>query len=361
MGGLSSRPAVFDIALYIFSFLTPIFLLGNWNLNMIQGVFFCFGTFALLGISFFSKQLEAISEDRKFIGFFILWSLINVFIHSFSNSLSQNIQSLFLNFCLMSEGFIFILCGSLLYWLIVSYKKNFNIAYPVLALNILNLFFIITQKSGLKLIWSKMDGVAGIFGMAPHMVIFCAMSIPILWMLYKPLATIPFIGMMIGHYGWGHSFSGVFALFVAVTLYTLIKKRYLQAGISLILGSAFIWLNWNVFCSKALIRFGLWKQTLSEITLFGRGWDNSMNMNMINVGNGFMYRHNDFLNLSRDLGLVFSLALAFFIIKKMLVIDKYWLPLAILLIGSMTWTSMYFPRLMVFGIILLALKEKECA
>ncbi len=325
---------------------------------MIQGIFFCFGTFALLGLSFFCKK--QIEYRSKFIGLFILWSLINVFNHSFSNSLSQGVTAKFINFCLMSEGFIYVLCGSLLYYLVVSYKKNFNIAYPVLALNILNLLFIVAQKSGLKLIWVRMDGIAGIFGMAPHMVIFCAMSIPILWYLYKPLAIIPFAGMMIGHYGWGHSFSGIFALFVAVEIYLLIKKRFPLFGLWTVLGFSFIGLNWGFFWGKALLRFGLWKQTISEITLFGRGWDNSLSMNMINIGKGWMYRHNDFLNLSRDLGLLFSLTLAFFIIKKMLVVDKYWLPLAILFISSITWTSFYFVRLGVFAIMLLATKEKEC-
>jgi hypothetical protein len=51
--------------------------------------------------------------------------------------------------------------------------------------------------------------------------------------------------------------------------------------------------------------------------------------------------------------------LAFFVIKKMVKVDKYWLPLAILLISSMTWTSFYFPRLAVFMIVLLALKESD--
>lgn len=356
-GGGESRPSLFDIALYIFSFLSPIFLLSGWDLNMIQGVFFCFGIFALLGLSFFCKKQR--EYRNPFLGFFILWSLINVFIHSFDISLSRGVTSYFIDYCLMSEGFIYILCGSILFYLIVSYKKNFNIVYPILALNTLNLIFVIFQKLGFKFIWARMDGIAGVFGMAPHMVIISAVSIPILWMFSKPLAVIPIANMLIGHYGWGHSFSGVFALIMALSLYALIKKKYIWLGATMFSGSLFILLNWSVFYGKALIRFGLWKQTLSEITFFGKGWDNSMNMNMINVGNGFMYRHNDFLNISRDLGLVFSLVLAFFVIKKMRV-DKFWMPSAILIFSCMTWTSFYFVRIAVLGIFLLALKEQEC-
>lgn len=359
-GSENSRSSLFDYGLYAFTFLCPIFFLSNWDLNMIQNIFFVFGVFALLGLSFLCPR--RMKYKNKFIGIIILLPLINIFIHTFNTSLSKGITSSFINYCLMSEGFIYILCGSLLFWLIVSYSRNFNIAYPVLLINIINLGFVILQRIGIKFIWTRIDGICGILGFAPHMVIFSALSIPILYHFYRPLTLIPLLNMLIGHYGWGHSFTGIFALMAAVGFY--LKRMKKEFCVWVILSVCFILMNWNFFFSKMLLRFKLWNFSFKEIIhspIIGNGFDNSLSMNMINIGRGFMYRHNDYLNIGRDLGLFFLTVLLIAIWKVLYKSRIDWMMIAILIIGisCLTWTSFYFARLASIGIILLALKERQ--
>lgn len=361
-GGLKARPSLFDIGLYLFSFLCPIFFFGNWDLNMIQGIFFAFGTFALLGLSFLCKKEREYSN--KFIGAIVLWSLINVFIHSFKFSLSNGQAASFINYCLMSEGFIFILCGSLLFYLVVSYKRNFNIAYPILMISILNLVFIIFQRMGIPLIWTRISGICGILGMASHMVIFSAISIPILFHFYKPLSIIPVINMFIGHYGWSNSFTGLFALFVSVSVYLVVKRNFIKLSFWLISGLTFIGINYVHFFRKFGIRMSLWVQSIKDIGLhpfIGSGFDNSLSMNMIDAGNGLMYRHNDYLNIARDLGIPFLILILIVVwgVLRKSEMDYLSVSILIVMVGCMTWTSMYFARIGSIGIVLLGLKEAK--
>lgn len=359
-GGLKSLPSLFDIGLYLFMFLAPIFFLPNWDMNMMQGMFFVFGILALLSLSFFCKREREYSN--KYLGILSLWAMLNVFIHSFSAS---NCAYNFFNFCLLSEGFIYVLCGCLLFYLIVSYSRNFKLVYPILAINVVNLIFVFMQKAGLKVIWARMDGIAGILGMAPHMVIFSAISFPIIWHYKRSLALIPLANLLIGHYGWNHSFSGMFALVSAILIYCVVKKKIVHFTIILMSTSIFIGWHWHIFIGKAMLRFALWKYSFLELIdawykpLIGNGFDHSVS-GMINVGYGFMYRHNDPLNITRDLGFLF-LSVMLFGIFKILRGSKFdYLTVAILTaaFSCFTWTSIYFPRIAVFVLFLLSIKEK---
>ena len=360
-GGETSRPTLFDIGLYIFTFLAPIFFIIGWNLNMIRQIFFVFGIFVLLALSLICKREREYSN--KYLGYIVLWSMMNVFVHSFKYSITTSFTAGFINYCIMSEGFIYVLCGVLLFYLVVSYAKNFKIVYPLLAINILNSIFVILQVNGINPIWSKIDGIPGILGMAPHMVIFSALSIPIIYKLNKFLIAIPVSLMIIGHYGWGHSFSGVFALFVAFAIYLFIKRYFRLFGLWVILGCAFIGLNWHFFYNKAILRFMLWGNTIKEVLSypFGQGFDNTLKMNMVDIGRGMMYRHNDYLNISRDMGIPFLLfiLIPIYYMFKNTKFDNLSLSILIIMLASVTWTSMYFTSIASIAIILLALKEKE--
>src|SRR3990167_4261621 len=108
----------FDNWLYLFTFLCPVFFLQPWEYNMAQRIFFVFGVFTLLIVSFFSqKKLE---YNNKYLGCLMFLSLLSVFMHSYKASFSGSYIAQWANFALLSEGFIYILCGCLLYRLIIE-------------------------------------------------------------------------------------------------------------------------------------------------------------------------------------------------------------------------------------------------
>lgn len=355
------RPSLFDLGLYLFTFLCPIFFLMPWDLNMARGWFFVFGTLALLGLSFFCKK--EVEYNNKILGFIILWSLMNVFIHSFSNRLAQGIQAQFINFCLLSEGFIYVLCGCLLFYLAVSYKKNFNLAYPIYLINILNVFFAITQKQGLHLIWSRNPSISGFMGTCSQLTVFSAISVPLLAKLNWKLAILPLICIILSN-----SYTGALALGLVGLFYYGYKRLWVQFfGVSSSI-AVFIYCYHNTIWLKFLIRMELWGIALKEIIakpVFGFGFDNSLTFNMVKskLNGGFTYRHNDFLNITRDLGVIFAGVLLFglFRILKKQNKDYLWCAVVIGLVSCFWQTNAYFACISGIGIILLALLEqKKC-
>lgn len=357
--GGETRPSFFDIGLYIFSFLAPIFFLGTWNLNMAQGLFFIFGVFALLGLSFMSKRKREYND--WILGFLILWSLTNVFIHSFRFSLKDNPVSNFMNFAIMSEGFIYILCGVLLFWLIVNYKNRFNIVYPILAINIFNFVFAILQKLGIYPIWKNIMqlnqvNICGMLGTKSQLVVFSALSIPLLFGFKKWLVIFPLVSMWLGN-----SFTGVGALFLGTTIYLYkIRNRYLIWWLLLGGGIFLCYVDLHRFA----IRPHLWFYTLKEIIrkpIMGWGFDNSMMSNKIFQASELCFRHNDYLNIARDQGLSFLIVLLYGIWKilRKSKIDLLWLSIIILMISCFVQYNFYYSRIAAIGIIMLALKKVE--
>lgn len=361
---------LFDIGLYLFSFLSPIFFLFPWGLNMIQGIFFVFGIFALLGLAFLSpRQREC--KDNRLIGLLILWSLLNVFIHTFDYWLGKSSRGGFINFCLMSEGFIYVLCGCLLYYLVLSYTKKFNIFYPILAINILNLVIVVLQSLGYRPIWSNISAPCGMLGTKSQLALFSAFSIPIIakyrfnerGKIWFPLILIPLTCMVLSF-----SYTSWFAFFIAVAIYLGFVNRqrmwlWLSAMVFIIVSLTGIH---KALWDKLLIRMDSLVYTCKEIIthpFVGWGFDNSLAFNMIYNARerGMVYRHNDFLNFTRDLGLVVLVLMVLFFIKffKRTKIDYLFASVLILLIGCAFQTNAYFPRIAGIGIVLLGLKGIE--
>ena len=163
-----------------------------------------------------------------------------------------------------------------------------------------------------------------------------------------------------------HSFTGMLALFLVIFGYCFYKKYY---KFLIILGVISTFLFFHIEWQKFLIRPHCWLFSIKEIIrspIFGHGFDNSLKMNKILVYinpyfQDYTFRHNDYLNIARDLGLPFLGVLIFGIyrILKNVKIDYIFLSLMILIIGCFVQTSFYYPRIAIFGIIFLALKERE--
>lgn len=364
-GGAKSSPSLFDIGLYLFTFLAPICFWLPWEYNMFQRLFFVFGIFALCGLGFLSeKQREC---DTKYLGILILLSLLNVFIHTFSFSLTESYVVRFINFAILSQGFIYVLCGCLLYYLVVTYKKNFVLFYPILAINILNLFFVITQKVGIHLIWIKIPTICGMMGTSSQLVLFSAASIPILchhrWN-DKLKIWIPFVLIPIAIMCLVRSYTAYCALVLVTVYYCFRIKNKFRAFTILVLGIIVGFYYYSYFVYKIKIRLDLWIQTILDIIkhpFVGWGFDNSLAKNMVycKIENALTYRHNDFLNIARDLGLPFLITIIYGIksILSKAKVNYLWASIWIVLIACFFQTNAYFPRIATVGIILLALQE----
>lgn len=350
--------ALFDKVLYFFTLLTPICFWIPWELNMFQRLCFAFGVFTLWGVSFFSpKQRE---QKNKYLGAAILWSLLSGSLHIAAIKTGSMVND-YICFGILSEGLLFILCGCLLFNLIFTYSRNFNIAYPLLIISILNLFFAFTQKIGIHLIWSNIPTIGGLMGTQSQLTVFSAVSIPILGHLWYPLALIPIVNMFLVH-----SYTGVLALFMAIAFYLCQTKQLVRLLSWIAAGLLFIAFNFHQLWIKLLIRLDLWETALKEIIqspIFGKGFDNTFSNNMIysNVDRGWTFRHNDYLNIARDLGLPFLIILIIGVWKIMKKPKLNYLSVSILtlLIASCFQTSMYFSRIAGTGVILLALKASE--
>jgi len=347
----ATRPSVFDIGLYLFTFLCPIFFIKNWNSSMMQNIFFAFGTFTLLGLSFLSPKQR--DYRNKYLGIIILWSLVNVFIHTFKYSLTNSVAANWINYCLMSEGFLYVLCGCLLFYLIVSYKKNFNIAYPILAISLLNLIFVLFQKAGVYPIWKGNGTIYGMMDVRSQLALFSAFAIPILYVWKKWLIIIPLISLILSN-----SYTGLFALFIAVALYLFIRKSQFALIWLLLAVPLYLYTDWQ----RLFFRLEFWPVALKQILehpFIGSGFDNSLRGNMIPTRIGWGYIHNDYLNIARDLGIPFMCLIIVSlknIIKK---IDYLWVAITVILIACFFQTNFYFVKIASIGIVLLALKERK--
>ena len=346
-------PYSFNIALYFFIIICPIFILGNWNLDMIQDIFFCFGIFALLGLSFICpKQRE---YYNPYLGIFVLYSILNLLIHTFNYSLTSSISSSFINYCLMSEGFIYILCGSILIYLIVSYSKEFKVRYPLLILNIINIIFCISQLLGYHFIWNNKQEIFGVMGTKTHLGIFSALSIPVLYSINPILFIIPAVNLFLSN-SWGSMMGFVIASAI------FFKKKSLPIVIPGVI--IIIVLFHNLIKFKILVRVNSFIYTIKEIIthpFVGWGFDNSLTFNMIPIKNeGMVYRNFDLLNITRDLGIPFFIIIIL-LLKRIFNWQRDYLlySFIILLTCSCFQTSMYFIRIAVFGIFLFSLLEIE--
>lgn len=364
-GGLKNLPNPFDIALYIFTFICPVFFLSTYDLDIVQKMFFVFGTFFLWGLSFIVKKER--EYRNPLLGILCLWSLACVFIHSFYYGLIEsNLVSKYINFALLSEGFIYVFCACVLFQLVVKYSKNFNIAYPILAICILNLFFLIFQTQGVKLIWiSKLRQPLGVMGYMHQLKVFSAFAIPILLTLKGKWWVIPTIPLLI--IGIFHSsYCSLIALGVATAIY-LLRKKWLVSILLLITISIlpFNKVVWNKITTR-LYSYKVTQQEIMKSPWLGNGFDNSLKRNSITIDKkGYektpMLRQNDYLNIARDLGIPFLLVLLFGISKilKRSKKDLLWLSCLTLAINCLFQTATYYIRIGVFAVLMLALLEKR--
>lgn len=225
--------------------------IGHLKLEF-QGLYLVFFTFLLLMLSIY-KHYER-SCKNIWLVLIGVWAFIGIFIHSWCVN-SQSVAYRYLNFYLMSEGFIYIFAG------------------------IMYLHTVVNKCSNLRLLWITI-----------------------------PIALVPMFQKQV----YCGQMSYILALMLGIMVYNAIKKRFIFTVI-MVTGFLIIALyNMAWLIMKFNCRPYVWIQMLKSIAqypLFGSGFNKYLiPNNMIwveqigSIEYGWLFRHNDYLSITSFLG-----------------------------------------------------------
>src|SRR3990167_3001902 len=372
------RINMFDIGLSIFLFLSPIILLpaiGNIaalqfyqfgiisnNNAFLQLQFFQFGIVGLFILSFFQKRIRELNDS--WMGLFMAGCLVSVFLHPKSVSVITNI-----------------FLGFLLYKLTFEYVKNVKLVlFPICVVSILNFIFEVLQLFGVYLVYNPTDRIDGLMAFSSHLGAYQAMVIPILYLFNPLLAIVPIIGFILAKST--HVYISVFLC----GGYLIIKKIknlgsvWLMFCMSLI--TLFIIKGGKRLLSEFFVRIWIQKETIKDLTYFGKGLGNFKKVCELPVNVNFhnaVYPNETFENpLSIYLGVIYALgilSIPVFIwiygnieqykrVKKDNILKALFLSSMILIMIGFGQSCMDFPRLagtiiIIFGLLKIKLLEAE--
>ncbi len=290
MGGkLKNLPPVV-LGLNLFILISPFI---DWRpvvQETTQKLYFVFGVIALYLLSLFSEPKRRLKDWR--IGAFALWAFFLMFWHS--QIWVDSITYRYLNFYLMSEGFIHVFAAILLYRLVYEYVDKLPALYFAIIFYIGRGFII-------------------------------------------------------------KSLTPIFAVAICSLIWCIMKKKWQWFGLILVLSCAFIGMNSHYIWLKWQARAFAWPYTIEEIIqhpFLGIGFDKGLMSNLILGRNGWCYIHNDFLNVAKDLGLPALILIGVYL--KDLIKRFDILCFGLLLMGFFQ-TNWYFPRFAILGIGLFAI------
>ena len=293
---------IFNILLNLYFLISiPVYWeLQRWSI--LQSNYFTFGILSLFILTFMLDK----KRDLKniWIGFGLLLSLISIFTHSYYIS---EFTKKFATFSLMSEGFIYLLCGSLLFKIIYEYGEKDLRKYPFL------------------------------------------------WIALSALLIKAFIDK---------SFSPICSLLVCFIIYLFKNKKYtigyfmsLPIFVGILKYYNELWLNLQP-------RLWAWLVMIKEIIKYplGKGFSNTINGNVIEcdmfekwganwgavsaTDKGLLvFPHNDYLNITMNLGAVSLLIIIglFIWIFKGVKFDLLAFGCLAILITAFFQTTFYFP------------------
>ena len=255
-------PSVFDVGVVLFISILPVLRVPGLSTYMMRGIWFIFGTIALMLIGLCSREIRLYKCVP--LGLLCFISLVHVFWHSwYVSPFSIDFES----WCLLNEGFIYIFFGSFLICTIVRYAKSYGWYYIPLV-SILLIFFN-TYVFDSYLGWS----------MTPIL----ACSIALVFVLLK-----------LKKYYW---FLYVFMSGLFITVF-----------------------KWDWIIYKFKMRPVMWKIVIKELIdskWLGSGFDHSVTYTLNGFvwsgsDDGWAYVHNDLLEMGRALGVFGMICVAWF-------------------------------------------------
>ena len=238
---------IFDIALKIFLFLSPIIYKAGEKAFDVQLQFFQFGIMALFICSLFVKEKRALKD--KWLGGFLIVCFINVFHFNFHP--------------VMAQAFLNIFLGAVLYYLVFACAKDIRSCLKVIiTVSILNTILAGFQFFKLDFV-NKESIVCGFMNTTTHLGQYSAVAIPLTFLFNPYLALIPFLGLCLS------KSITPFVAFVVGIIYFFRKKLFNLFGMvgfmSILSAFAFLIIrNYQYTLMKITMRGELWFNILKE-------------------------------------------------------------------------------------------------
>lgn len=307
----------FNWTLKLFLFLSPIFFFKDYYPSYIKGMFFILGTFVLFGVS-----LSCIPK-RKFSNIWLSIFLILAFVRIFFDDNFGNTTQERFNFWLGCAGFIYVLVGVLLFYVVYTHADNIRqYLAPIIWVSIFNTILAIFQLINYDFMWIRTPSICGLMETNSQLGQYSALSLPILTYFHPILSIIALISLLISK-----SISPIVASVIGMTIFCILAeiKKGLISWIAIIVSALIIMivLNYNYILAKWQCRPIMWRKT-AKIALqkpyLGWGYqsfnEKVLDKSLGQIGSREISRpHNDYLHTAQELGFPILIAIAMFFIN----------------------------------------------
>jgi hypothetical protein len=291
---------MFNIALGIFLFLSPIFFIpfaGQARLNGIIG--------ALQFYQFGSLSLKSGIIQLQFFQYGILFLFMVALMQNSIRSFKNRDIAFLLGLCMLSVIFhpktvsVFtpVFLGFLLYYLTVKYTKDIRpFMYIIFSVSVLNTLFAILQFFNIHLLYNPAS-IHGAMFSPSHLGSYQALALPISYSIHPLLVFIPLTGLVL-------SKSATPLLAGAIGMVYLLHRK---KGKFIILGIISLGIigNFHNILYKLALRLNLWRLALLDIIkrpLLGYGIDTFSKT--IPPQGTWQWTYNEFLGVAFSIGLL---------------------------------------------------------
>lgn len=280
---------IFSPAPSCFDFLISLMLVINFiKTTYIKEIFFIFYTLFLWCISLMIKPKR--NYTNIWLVTLLIWSLISVFIHSYL-IYTESIIFRYKNMYLMSEGFIYILCGVMFLNLLIKYSTNLKFLYLLIPILSMPWFFEFSVENHL---------------------------------------------------------TPIFALAAAILIYSIIKKIRWCSILMMWIGIIYFGLNYQHILNRFRFKIPVMKALVLQIInhpFIGNGFNKTLNYdNMIFLQDKqlWLWRYNDFLNIGSYLGIIGLICAIMFVYGETVKLSGIKLVITFAMILIMSFQSIMF-------------------
>ncbi len=373
---------MFDIALGIFLFLSPIiFLFGN-NAK-INGTIGALGFYQFKTLSFSNNILQLQFFEYGIVVLFII-ALMKRPLRDFKDKY----LACFLGLCALSVlfhpktslVFVPIFLGFLLYYLVVQYAKHIKkLLYVIAFVSILNTVFTVLQFFNIYWLYNPPENntICGMMFSPTSLGIYQALAFPVCYMINPFLSIIPLISVLLSK-----SYTPLIAISAGMVYLWFPKRRKIFINLApmgiIALTGVFIVIfarNYNSFVYKLGLKSGLWISTLKEILSrpfvgSGLGTFSELSSKFYSKMGHWEWTYNEYLGVAFCVGIASLFLIGLFLIDKFQntgtglerIVATSCLIIAVICLGQ---SPLHFPRLVgtiipLFAFLEILKRRKEC-
>ena len=244
-------------------------------------------------------------------------------------------------------GALFIVCGAWLVWLVATYATPRGLTWIFVGVSVIN---ALVPAPGWLLTSSQS-------------VFLSALCLPLAWSLWHPLVLVP-----AWHLCQLPSYSALAAVCLTSLVLLIVHRQWWWAMVLTGLAGLVALCQWPILVARwacrPLVWAVSWREWLQHPWL-GWGMDTSIQSPMVTTPSGWFYRHQDFLALCRDYGVVAGLAIlaTLWQLWRGATETQRWL-LGLLVLVMSVQTQAVFPRMMAFLCVIVgacAIREEAVA